>query len=441
MNGQTGEQLRTGPGQILIDAREALGITRVQAADILNLSVERIRALEENDADQLPDVVYVNGYIRSYAKLLDLAAQPLIDAWSAQYAPVSGDQKAAEASDLSRVSQDANDAPLKMGRWLVVSLLLAAGFVYFVSSNESSPKQAVVEADALAEAVIKEVAIEAVPTEEVPIEEVPIEEVPTKEGAIDALVAETLVGGGPAKENQGVALASPLQAKNVDPIGQQSQSSENPLEIPVPDTTVAENSLDPPIQELSKRPEIEGAVPEPVVVEDLEPLEAKADAMVSNSEEPDSYLASDANTADRRQNEATVEPEVAANETAAEIEPDSQEEVVRETASAFALPRLTEFGDNTIDLSFSSDCWFEIRNEAGELLYADLGRDGQSRRYFGEGPFRVKLGYSPGAMLSYNFEPIDLEPFSRRDVANLLIGETPSAPVSMTEPESLQDGI
>ena len=84
---------------------------------------------------------------------------------------------------------------------------------------------------------------------------------------------------------------------------------------------------------------------------------------------------------------------------------------------------MTEFGDNTIDLTFSEDCWFEIRTAQGVLLYADLGRSGQSRRYTGAAPFRLKLGYSPGVSLLYNGEPIDLEPYTQQEVARILLDE------------------
>ena len=83
---QMPSKMDSGPGQVFIDGREALGITQEQAADSLNLSVRAIKAIESDDANSLPDIVYVNGYIRSYAKLLGIASQPLIDAWRAQHA-------------------------------------------------------------------------------------------------------------------------------------------------------------------------------------------------------------------------------------------------------------------------------------------------------------------------------------------------------------------
>ena len=86
MSEQKDSQFITGPGKVLAEGREALDLSREQTADVLNLSVRVIRAIEESDPEKLPDSVYVNGYIRSYAKLLGLAAQPLIDAWWAHHA-------------------------------------------------------------------------------------------------------------------------------------------------------------------------------------------------------------------------------------------------------------------------------------------------------------------------------------------------------------------
>ena len=124
---------------------------------------------------------------------------------------------------------------------------------------------------------------------------------------------------------------------------------------------------------------------------------------------------------------------LAPDEEVAQIDADvSQAEPEREVAKAFALPRLTEFGDHNIELTFSEDCWFEIRTIDGELLYADLGRSGQSRRYVGAAPFRIKLGFSPGATLAYNGEPIDLAPHTRQEVARVLLSEQAA--------EDLQEG-
>ena len=99
-----------GPGKVFAEGREALGLSRAQLADILNLPVRTILAIEENNPSVLPDAVYVNGYMRSYSKLLGLASQPLIDAWWAQHVE-NQEQGAIEEQNDEIVEKAINDRP------------------------------------------------------------------------------------------------------------------------------------------------------------------------------------------------------------------------------------------------------------------------------------------------------------------------------------------
>ena len=65
-------------GATLATAREAMGISPIEAADLLNLTQRTIEALEADDYQSLPGRVYVNGYVRAYAKMLGLDADDLI---------------------------------------------------------------------------------------------------------------------------------------------------------------------------------------------------------------------------------------------------------------------------------------------------------------------------------------------------------------------------
>ena len=61
-------------GAILTTAREALGISAIEAADLLNLTQRTIEALERDDYERLPSRVYVSGYVRAYSKTYRLGA-------------------------------------------------------------------------------------------------------------------------------------------------------------------------------------------------------------------------------------------------------------------------------------------------------------------------------------------------------------------------------
>ncbi|MDW3096404.1 MAG: DUF4115 domain-containing protein [Gammaproteobacteria bacterium] len=71
----------SGIGEVLRDAREAASYSVAYVAAQTHLKEEVIRALEADQFDQLPSDVFVKGYIRSYAKLLDIDSQSLLDAY------------------------------------------------------------------------------------------------------------------------------------------------------------------------------------------------------------------------------------------------------------------------------------------------------------------------------------------------------------------------
>lgn len=65
------------PGQRLRLEREACGLTVQDVARRLRLAPRVIQSLEADDYDALPSMTYVNGYLRAYARLLDLPEQTL----------------------------------------------------------------------------------------------------------------------------------------------------------------------------------------------------------------------------------------------------------------------------------------------------------------------------------------------------------------------------
>ncbi|NNL06287.1 MAG: helix-turn-helix domain-containing protein [Gammaproteobacteria bacterium] len=65
-------------GQQLMLAREKAGMTLEEAARALNLKQEIVEAIEDSALDRLPPVTFVQGYVRSYAKLLGLPEENIL---------------------------------------------------------------------------------------------------------------------------------------------------------------------------------------------------------------------------------------------------------------------------------------------------------------------------------------------------------------------------
>lgn len=70
MNGETVSGKQSGVGSLLSSERELRGLSIDQVAQITRLRVSVIEALENEEWDKLPALVFVKGFVRSYAKAL-----------------------------------------------------------------------------------------------------------------------------------------------------------------------------------------------------------------------------------------------------------------------------------------------------------------------------------------------------------------------------------
>lgn len=71
-------------GRQLAEAREAQGLSVEDVSSRLRLSPRQIKALEEDDFTLLPEPMITRGFIRNYARLLELDPEPLLEAYRAK---------------------------------------------------------------------------------------------------------------------------------------------------------------------------------------------------------------------------------------------------------------------------------------------------------------------------------------------------------------------
>jgi len=65
-------------GQTLREAREKLGLSIAEVAGQIKFAPRQIEALEGDDFKSLPEMAFVRGFVRSYAKILRLDSQALL---------------------------------------------------------------------------------------------------------------------------------------------------------------------------------------------------------------------------------------------------------------------------------------------------------------------------------------------------------------------------
>lgn len=66
------------PGRVLHDERTRRKLELEAVARQLRLSLTQVRALEADDYEKLPGTTFVRGFIRNYARILEIDAEPLL---------------------------------------------------------------------------------------------------------------------------------------------------------------------------------------------------------------------------------------------------------------------------------------------------------------------------------------------------------------------------
>ena len=88
------------------------------------------------------------------------------------------------------------------------------------------------------------------------------------------------------------------------------------------------------------------------------------------------------------------------------IEETAAADIIAEPAIAEASPQSTAVslveGHVRLTMSFSGDCWTEISDASGTLLYRDLGRDGRTTNVTGEAPLSVLFGNAVNVSVRVN---------------------------------------
>lgn len=80
--------------------------------------------------------------------------------------------------------------------------------------------------------------------------------------------------------------------------------------------------------------------------------------------------------------------------------------------------------DDLLSLSFSGDCWVEVRDSDGTVIFANMRHAGDKLKLAGRAPFKVLLGYAPVVSMNYNGEPVNINRNTHTNSARLIVGRT-----------------
>ncbi|MEX5553480.1 RodZ domain-containing protein [Pseudomonas pergaminensis] len=80
-------------------------------------------------------------------------------------------------------------------------------------------------------------------------------------------------------------------------------------------------------------------------------------------------------------------------------------------------------GDGRVQITFIADCWTQVTDGNGKVLFSGLKRKGDTLDQGGKPPLTLRLGFARGAQVAYNGQPVDVAPFTSGETARLKLGQ------------------
>jgi cytoskeleton protein RodZ len=122
------------PGTVLAEKRIEKGYTIEYIANKLHLRAYIIESIEANDYSRMAAAVFTKGYLRSYAKLLDIPPEPLIESFNSDYV---GDRKPERTLWQSRKQTHRAEYAIRWVTALCALGVLIAVFVWWQANKDN----------------------------------------------------------------------------------------------------------------------------------------------------------------------------------------------------------------------------------------------------------------------------------------------------------------
>jgi cytoskeleton protein RodZ len=316
------------PGQTLRAARERQGLSLTDVAARLNLTVSALGYLEAGEFARLPGHTFARGYIRAYARLVDLDAAALVQDFDRL---TGSDASGAEVRNLNRIAEPTWLSKTLLKLVSALLLLLLAGLGYYLW--QETPAQF---------ARLGNLGLRHI-------------EVDKANGTTELHRIDD------AQQARPVAL--PIEA----PAGSEAAAGPAPLGV-TPAAGISGQALALP--------------PGHVSVSQLNALATPA---------------------------APVSLEV----------PESQRVAAAPQSPAIEVPA----GHGLLQASFSGDCWLQVTDARGKVVFSGVKRKGETLDVTGVPPLQVHLGNAAAATLSYNGKPVERGNVGAAGTARLKLGE------------------
>ncbi|UCV16364.1 RodZ domain-containing protein [Quatrionicoccus australiensis] len=95
--------------------------------------------------------------------------------------------------------------------------------------------------------------------------------------------------------------------------------------------------------------------------------------------------------------------------------------VAPQAAMPVAEKSLQVAGAPDMRFVFEKESWVEVRDRDGKVIFSQRGQAVSEQSVSGQGPFSLVVGFAPGVKLFWHGQTVDLAPYTRGDVARLVL--------------------
>ncbi|MDI1308128.1 MAG: DUF4115 domain-containing protein [Methylotenera sp.] len=349
-------------GEVFFDARNAKNLSLKDVSNNLRFSIKQIEALENNNFSSLPPAAITRGFIRNYARYLELDAEPLLASYRVRMPDVTPGTLIVKTS-MNQVMPGKGGSSSLLKYLLLFSLvLLATATMFYYINYMQKPMNKVAEdlVNTPIEAMVPEVAM-------LPEVALPEAERVTQTDTVDAEAAENVpaeVNGDvtaipsqvmPNQATASAAVTRPEQTQQSSGSMVTTQNLQMPKEAAVDFNTFKENAA---------------KTTPPTASAKASATDAKAPELANNGLKPNSVTAA----------------------------------VVK-----------------SVNIAVTEQTWVRITDKHGEVVYEKMLKANSEDGFNGLPPFKMLIGNAKATKLTFSGQNVDLSDKTKSNVARLTL--------------------
>ena len=365
-------------GAMLREAREAAKLSIEEVASELHLVSNIVLALENGDRSKLPSRVFTLGYLKNYAKLVNIPYEQVktaFDDFTDDQVPVLNQPRAPQIPEQAR----GGGWLIKAIGWMILFAFLLLAYLWWKGEvsipgvDLDFPLGDRSQTSSLQESVTAEPPAAVVTLDPVTNQQILLPPVDTAQTSVPAADADDSV------QQQPVVTIDPAAetARTSEEAGQSLMTSSQEGEATEPvssDDAMTQPGTNMPADAIGIP--LETAIEKPSGLEQLDRI------------------------ADVGKNTETPGPGVSSGNPDAAAAESSQQ---------------------SIRISFSGPCWVQVTDSRGEMVLNGEMRAGDEKDIQGDAPFRFVLGNAGAVELLVGDKRFDLEPYTSGNVARFTL--------------------